>query len=297
MADPLVRQSRSSGSRGVLRPGPPIGCTGQYRRPKVNPASGGLTGAKRHRVPETPPGRSTPDAANRPEVGRGQAASDVATDDPIVRPGEAGASHQHEFFGNRTTDADSTYASLRAGGTTCRILADTAAYWVPSLYADGRRVAPLKVNAYYLRGRGPGRIVAFPPGLKVIAGDSGATTAQSGATTGWKCSGIQPSARSAEPTTCPSGSHNVLVIRFPDCWNGRDLDSADHWSHMAYRVAGSCPAGYPVRVPRLSLNVHYELASVTGLTLASGSIHSAHADFFNAWNQTTLARLVRVNLN
>ena len=223
--------------------------------------------------------------------------SHVATDDPIVRPGEAGASHQHEFFGNRTTDADSTYASLRAGDTTCRILADTAAYWVPSLYADGQRVAPLKVNAYYLRGRGAGRIVAFPPGLKIIAGDGGATTAQSAAITGWRCSGIQPPVRSAEPTTCPSGSHNILIIRFPDCWNGRDLDSADHRSHMAYRVAGSCPADYPVRVPRLSLNVHYELASVTGLTLASGSIYSAHADFFNAWNQTTLAGLVRVNLN
>ena len=54
--------------------------------------------------------------------------SHVAMDDPIVHPGEAGASHQHEFFGNKTTNADSTYANLRAGGTTCRILADTAAY-------------------------------------------------------------------------------------------------------------------------------------------------------------------------
>ncbi len=223
--------------------------------------------------------------------------SHTATDDPIVHPGEPGASHQHEFFGNRTTDADSTYASLRAGGTTCRIAADTAAYWVPTLYDDGQRVAPLKVNAYYLRGGGRGPVAAFPAGLKVIAGNSGATMAQSTRVTGWKCSGIRPLTLSADPIACPAGSHAVLVIRFPECWNGKDLDAVDHQSHMAYRVRGACPAGYPVRVPRLSLNLHYQLPDVTGLTLASGSITSAHADFFNAWNQTVLARLVRTNLN
>ena len=89
----------------------------------------------------------------------------------------------------------------------------------------------------------------------------------------------------------------MLVIRFPDCWNGNDLDSADHKSHLAYRVGRACPAGYPVRIPRLSLNVHYDLASIDDLTLASGSIYSAHADFFNAWDQAVLARLVGLNLN
>jgi len=224
-------------------------------------------------------------------------ASHVASDDPIVHPGEAGASHQHEFFGSITTNADSTYRTLRAGATTCRIAADTAAYWVPSLLADGQRVAPIRVNAYYLAGRGRGRTMAFPAGLKVIAGDSNATVAQSLAITGWKCSGIHIAALSADPLTCPAGTHDVLVIRFPDCWNGKDLDSADHKSHMAYRVRGVCPSGYPVRVPRLSLNFHYEIPDATNLTLASGSIYSAHADFFNAWSQMALARLVRLNLN
>lgn len=223
--------------------------------------------------------------------------SHVASDDPIVHPGEPGASHQHEFFGNTTTGANSTYASLRAGDTTCRIGADTAGYWVPTLYADGQRVAPLKVNAYYLRGRGPARTAAFPAGLKMIAGDGEATAAQSVAITGWKCSGIQAVGLTAEPVACPAGRHEVLVIRFPECWNGKDLDSADHKRHMAYRTGRLCPAGYPVRVPRLSLNIHYDVAAVDDLTLASGSIHSAHADFFNAWNQAALARLVRANLN
>jgi hypothetical protein len=102
---------------------------------------------------------------------------------------------------------------------------------------------------------------------------------------------------SAAPTACPANADQVLVMRFPDCWNGRDLDSPDHKSHLAYRVRGVCPAGYPVALPRLSFNVHYRLNSLAGLSLASGSIYSAHADFFNAWNQAVLAALVARNLN
>lgn len=221
--------------------------------------------------------------------------SHVAMDDPIVHPNEPGASHQHEFFGNATTDADSTYASLLGKATTCRIKADTAAYWIPTLFADGDRVAPIQVNAYYLHARARGRVTAFPAGLKVVAGNSAATTPQSVAVTGWRCAGVVM-ALSQLPTACPAGHDNVLVVRFPQCWNGHDLDSADHKSHLAYAVRGACPAGYPVRLPQLSLNFHYRLPTTTGLTFASGSIYSAHADFFNAWNQAVLTRLVRVNL-
>jgi len=115
------------------------------------------------------------------------APSHVATDDPIVHPGEAGASHQHEFFGNRTTNAASTYASLRAGGTTCRIAADTAAYWVPTLYDDGQRIAPLKVNAYYLRGGGRGPAAASPAGRWDRAGRSAASERRSPLTVAAPC--------------------------------------------------------------------------------------------------------------
>ena len=35
---------------------------------------------------------------------------------------------------------------------------------------------------------------------------------------------------------CPEGMHLVQRIHFPDCWDGHNLDSADHRSHMAYAV-------------------------------------------------------------
>src|SRR6476659_7799891 len=49
-----------------------------------------------------------------------------ASDDPIVHPGMPGMSHSHDFFGNVTTDADSTYSTMRAGGTTCRAREDAS---------------------------------------------------------------------------------------------------------------------------------------------------------------------------
>src|SRR5512145_927465 len=54
--------------------------------------------------------------------------SHQAPDDPIVFPGQPRASHQHTFVGNRTTNAFSTFGSLRSGGTPCMRPDDTAAY-------------------------------------------------------------------------------------------------------------------------------------------------------------------------
>ena len=76
--------------------------------------------------------------------------SHSAADDPIVAPGKPGASHMHDFFGNRSTNAASTYESLQAAAILCRRPLDTAAYWTPSLYQDGTQVKPIGVNAYYL---------------------------------------------------------------------------------------------------------------------------------------------------
>ena len=39
-------------------------------------------------------------------------------DDPIVFPREPGAAHRHDFFGNKGTNAFSTYRSLRRAGAT-----------------------------------------------------------------------------------------------------------------------------------------------------------------------------------
>jgi len=52
------------------------------------------------------------------------------------------------------------------------------------------------------------------------------------------------------------------------------------------------PRSHPVKVPRLRLIVTYPIHDPKGLTLASGGIYSAHADYFNAWHERALEKLV-----
>jgi uncharacterized protein DUF1996 len=221
-----------------------------------------------------------------------------APDDPIVFPGEPGKSHDHSFVGNVSTNASSTLDSLLGAATTCLRPADTAAYWMPTLVDNGTPVAPRGALVYYRR-RTFARLQPFPAGLKIVAGDSHAVSPQPLRVTFWNCgvaAGVPP--QSSVPT-CPArpGSSLRLHVRFPDCWDGQNLDSADHKSHMAYSEAGVCPADHPVAVPALEVIFRYPIAGDSSVYLSSGGQYSAHADFFNAWNEGRLTQFVEVCLN
>ncbi len=68
-------------------------------------------------------------------------------DDPIVFPGQPGASHLHMFFGNASVNASTTADNIRtncssasAGGT-----ANCTGYWVPALFdTNGSVILPDK---------------------------------------------------------------------------------------------------------------------------------------------------------
>lgn len=219
--------------------------------------------------------------------------SHVAADDPIVHPGEPGASHLHAFFGNTAVDADSTPADLLTAPTSCDDARDTAAYWVPVLLDDGEVVAPTFAVAYYRAGLGvdPTSVSAFPHGLVIVAGDPQATQAQPVSVVAWSCG--HGSRREALPPNCPSGTELRLDVTFPDCWDGTQTDVAGHREHMRYSNAGSCPESHPVPVPQLVLSVVYPVTGdVTSMRLASGSLLSGHADFVNAWDQEALEKEV-----
>jgi Domain of unknown function (DUF1996) len=57
----------------------------------------------------------------------------------------------HEFFGNTTINANSTYDTLRAGGTTCDDPKDTAAYWIPRVSWTDSRGTTTKLTASITR--------------------------------------------------------------------------------------------------------------------------------------------------
>ena len=221
-----------------------------------------------------------------------------APDDPIVYPNRPGVSHNHSFVGNISTSARSTLATLRASGTTCVRRADTAAYWMPTLVDNGTPVAPRGALIYYRRLT-YAQVQPFPAGLKIVAGDSHAVSPQSTAVTFWNCgaaAGVRP--QSSVPTCPDTLSQSLrLHVRFPNCWDGQNLDSPDHKSHMAYSQAGACPADHPVAVPALEVIFRYPVAGDSSVYLASGGQFSGHADFFNAWNEDRLTFLVNDCLN
>ena len=213
--------------------------------------------------------------------------------DPIVMPGMVGMSHVHDFFGNSGTDENSTSASLSSSGrSSCTATQDRTGYWAPMLSLNGAPVSPVRMRVYYRAGtKNPSTIKTLPAGLMMVAGNSKATSQQSTSVVSWGC-GLASTGTAAVPT-CTAATL-VLHVYFPDCWNGRDLDSADHKSHMAYTHNGACPAGYPVPLPKVTEDVQYPIRGGSGVKYDfSGTALTAHADFMNGWNQSTLTALVK----
>jgi hypothetical protein len=211
-------------------------------------------------------------------------------DDPIRFPEQPGRSHNHTYIGNRTVNAFSTPATLRQRGeSTCEVDDDRSTYWVPTLYAGTRPVVPYAGIVYYVRLTSQ-RVSSFPADLKMVAGNPTARRAQQPNIASWGCGGIGTSKRSATVPACKRDDTLELRVRFPDCWNGRTSDSADHKSHMAYAVAGRCPSSHPVAVPTLLVVLLYPPVPKTAI-LSSGRF-ATHADFMNGWDANALQKLV-----
>lgn len=222
-------------------------------------------------------------------------------DDPIVYPNLPGASHLHDFMGNTSTNASSTLTSLMAAPSNCLPAVDLSSYWVPTMYVDNVAVAPTGTTFYYL-GEGVrddiiAQIQPLPVGLRIVAGNAKAT-GPGDSIARWSCLHHGEVPPSSNFVNCPAGSMLESYLDFPQCWNGLDLDSADHKSHMAYPVAGACPATHPVPVPKLRQVLRYP---VTGdparIRLSSGPGYTMHGDFFNAWPAEEMARRVRDCIN
>jgi hypothetical protein len=241
------------------------------------------------------------DSAQEPDGGDGTGAfrttcefSHMRYDDPIVFPGQDGASHLHVFFGNTQADASSTAQSLRdSGNSTCRGgIVNRSSYWVPALLdADGEPQVPETANFYYksgYRGVDPESVRPFPKGLRMIAGDAAATGEQEVAY--WSCGG---DGQSATIPNCEEGSLLQMHVEFPQCWDGRNLDSDNHKSHMAYPRDGQCPSGHPQAIPAITFNIPYRVpdGGTRGFRLVSDSYseaqpggYSAHGDWFDGWD-------------
>lgn len=222
----------------------------------------------------------------------GAAESHEAKDDPIVAPGQPGASHLHVFAGNRSTDAFSTLASLDAASSALTETRNHSAYWSPAVYYNGVKQTLKVFKVYYRAGRSKVPLTPQPRGLKIIAGNAHATSPQSAAILTWQCGVGGAPTRTSPPPSC-DGAPMQIDIKFPECWDGSRLDSADHKSHMAASIGTAttgreCPASHPVMLGQVQQVWTYPDPAGRTVSLSSGSWMTFHADAFFAWDAAVL---------
>jgi hypothetical protein len=99
--------------------------------------------------------------------------------------------------------------------------------------------------------------------------------------------------------TCTDGIRAELM--FPSCWNGQDLDSENHTTHIAYPYEvkyGDCPAGYPVRLPVLFYETIYQTTLFNGsdgqFVFSNGDPtgFGYHGDFIAGWDNDILQEAI-----
>ena len=234
--------------------------------------------------------------------------SHMAFDDPLVFPRQPGKSHLHVFFGNTAVNAYSTVNSVATSGTsTCAGGSlNRSSYWVPAMIdtKDGTPIRPASILTYYKSGYNgilPNQMHTLPPGLRMITG-SGSNSTPGGNPVRYSCLGTTAPWQASIPN-CPAGDTLQMEVTFRQCWDGVNLDSPDHKSHMADPVRGACPATHPVAIPVVSYNIRYKIAeanSALRYRLSSDNYdpslpagYSGHGDYFYGWQPTTMETFIK----
>ena len=226
----------------------------------------------------------------------------VGTFDPIVYPGQGNTGHEHLFFGNKAVSPNSTYRSLRLrGDSSCDGgPLNRTAYWVPTARRvyDNKLYLPREILIYYSEdARYLEPVQKLPPGLRMIAGWS--TISNQTSHFYWQCE--SGSIHYSRFPACPTGEDVIGSVQFPSCWDGINIDSPDHRSHMAYvyydNGVPTCPQTHPIHLPHIEEKFIFappsDLRRVPALYLSSdrhgghtyrnGS--TLHADWFGAWDK------------
>ncbi|KAI0823488.1 WSC-domain-containing protein [Trametes gibbosa] len=236
--------------------------------------------------------------------------------DPIVNPGKVGT-HVHAVVGaSRFKDVYDREDQIKSKCTTVSIQSDKSNYWAPQMFHHdpngGLTPMPTSFNIYYLVRNGPKneKVHAFPPGLRMVAGDTTRRTYNASSFADQAVSYVcldYSGAHNNDPDwaerpdffdhNCPDGMR--AQVFFPSCWDGKNLDSADHKSHMAYPIqnynSGDCPDSHPVHLVSLFYEMfvsvdQFEYHGKGTWVLANGDTtgDGHHGDFQDGWDTDLL---------
>jgi hypothetical protein len=211
----------------------------------------------------------------------------------------------HSFVGNEAVDANTVPEDLtKFTATTCKPVQDHSAYWVPTLYdnATGKPVETTGFRVYYRsRMNNSTGQMPMPNSLRMITGD--ATKKEPtprGATGQFYCAfygpgdldGVSRSTNGNWPI-CGGNATLHFMMQFPDCWDGKHLDSPNHKDHVAYGVGNACQPSHPVKIPAITFDIQYAAKGTPeGYYLSSDkegkSASSMHGDAFVMWDVDTM---------
>ncbi|KAF2116814.1 hypothetical protein BDV96DRAFT_645218 [Lophiotrema nucula] len=216
--------------------------------------------------------------------------------DPLVQPGQAPSTHLHQIIGGNSLNVsmypDNHDPPALSTCTTCQASEDFSNYWTAALYFKARngtyKRVPQKGNVgfegqkggmtvYYMQDslgdyQQKSKVKAFQKGFRMLIGNPAVNNkhdADRYPQLTYTClqdmNTRYPETKDFPAKPCPAGI--MTNVRFPTCWNGVDLDSPDHISHMSYPINGTfedqgpCPDSHPVRVPQILYEVIFETGS------------------------------------
>ncbi|PPQ99226.1 hypothetical protein CVT24_009245 [Panaeolus cyanescens] len=192
---------------------------------------------------------------------------------------------------------------------------------------------------YYLnRGsadvaNGGSGLKAFPPGLVMMSGNPNRRTKKYPYVSGvgfagtqeelkeraieWTCLRYINSTASGYDSTTSIGAKGFpstncevgvnLRIHMPACWDGVNLDSPDHMSHVAYLSQldnGDCPSTHPVTFMKMSYEITWDIQKLENrwdytkdewpFVFSNGDPtgYSSHAFFQNGWDAQVLQNAI-----
>lgn len=166
----------------------------------------------------------------------------------------------------------------------------------------GEIVRPAKVLIEY-RGNAVSKVTPMPRFLRALTGDSKPISrGPANARNSWTCSGFADRLSGKYPI-CPDGSQVLRVHDFPGCWDGQNIDSENHRSHLSFADAatGACPTGF-VAIPQLRITIAYDIprdVQLKGQYLLDSfpeedhNPFSDHNDFINVNSEKQMRKIAK----